>query len=138
MDRECIVTDGAVVPAVAEAIFFMARFHGYGESVLTAVNNSDDTDTVGAITGTIAGAYCGAAGIPAEWVYEIELRDYLIGLADRIWDASEAWQRGEHGVVARLADACEDFDGLFEDGEDVDGMASQLAGCEDEDDEVEF
>jgi ADP-ribosyl-[dinitrogen reductase] hydrolase len=90
-DKENIVLDGAVVPAVAEAIFFNARSQFYHDAVISAVNNSDDTDTIGAITGTIAGARAGLGGIHDDWIRRIELPDYLRALGERIVIASAGW-----------------------------------------------
>jgi ADP-ribosylglycohydrolase len=90
-DNESVVTDGAAVPAVAEAIFFNTSHAGYDTVVLDAVNNSDDTDTIGAISGTIAGARYGLEGIRHDWLTRIELADYLAGLGSRIVAASEAY-----------------------------------------------
>ncbi len=87
-DPSSIVKDGAAVPAVAEAIFFNARFDSYSDIVLNAANNSDDTDTIAAISGVIAGARLGYGSIDQLWTAKIELRDYLIDLSTRIWEMS--------------------------------------------------
>jgi len=102
-DPSSVVRDGAAVPAVAEAIFFnslygegrRARGSGqfderFSDTVITAANNSDDTDTIAAISGCIMGARLGASNIPSEWTAKIELSDYLHNLAERIWGASSA------------------------------------------------
>jgi ADP-ribosyl-[dinitrogen reductase] hydrolase len=117
IDRENIVVDGAVVPAVAEAIFFNTRFTNFPKTVLTAVNNSDDADTIGAISGTIAGARYGYEGISLDWTSRIELPNYLLSLGERLYEASEKY-------VIELKAAEEtteeiDYDELFADGEIV-------------------
>lgn len=89
------IGDGAVVPAVAEAIYFSSNFqiyHTYKHRVLEAVNNSRDTDTIGAMTGTILGSRLGLDKIPDIWVQGVEMSDYLRGLGDRIYEASENYQ----------------------------------------------
>jgi hypothetical protein len=83
-----IVNDGAAVPAVAEAIFFNRRFQSYEDIVVNAANFADDSDTIAAISGTIAGARLGQESIFAEWRRDIELTDYLHDLAERIYQAS--------------------------------------------------
>lgn len=94
-DPSSIVKDGAGVSAVAEAIFFNVAFDsincGFEYIVLNAANNSDDTDTIAAISGCIAGARLGTGGIPSEWLDKIELADYLGGLAERIYQAASDW-----------------------------------------------
>lgn len=97
MDRENIVTDGAVVPAVAEAIYFNTPGPNYSGIVLNAVNNSDDTDTIGAIAGTIAGARYGClqfnGGIPHVWQERIEMSEYLADLSERIFEKSITYEQ---------------------------------------------
>jgi ADP-ribosylglycohydrolase len=124
IDRENIVVDGAVVPAVAEAILFNANFGHYGAAVLAAVNNSDDTDTIGAITGTIVGARKGISNIPLDWVQRIELADYLGNLAEKIDLAADGWINSQKAdaqvaeIVAGTQPGELEFDKLFE-GEDL-------------------
>lgn len=76
---------------MAEAIFFNSRFgvEGFESVVINAANFSDDTDTIAAISGTIAGACLGQGQIHKQWRKGIELSDYLHDLAERIWKASE-------------------------------------------------
>lgn len=53
------------------------RFNSYKEAVLKAVNLGDDTDTVGAVTGGLAGLFYGFENIPSEWVHVIQRRDWI-------------------------------------------------------------
>lgn len=46
---------------------FAARKTSFEEAVLVAINAGGDTDTIGAMTGALAGAYHGLAGIPEHW-----------------------------------------------------------------------
>jgi ADP-ribosylglycohydrolase len=80
--------DFTVVPAVSEAIFYNARYSNYLDAVMASANNSDDSDTITAITGTIAGARFGFSSIPEDWRNRIELSSYLLDLSERIWNAS--------------------------------------------------
>jgi ADP-ribosyl-[dinitrogen reductase] hydrolase len=54
-------------------------------AILRAVNLGGDTDTVGACTGALAGAYWGMDAIPARWSRELEGYDRLVQLAERVW-----------------------------------------------------
>jgi ADP-ribosylglycohydrolase len=56
--------------------------------VLKAVNLGDDTDTVAAIAGGLAGALYGYDNIPAEWRDTLIRREYIEELCER---ASENW-----------------------------------------------
>lgn len=48
---------------------------------MTAVNRGGDTDTIGAITGAIAGARFGASQLPDRWLTAIDEVDELKALA---------------------------------------------------------
>jgi poly(ADP-ribose) glycohydrolase ARH3 len=75
---------GAVPPALASFLLTGS----FRESVVVAVNCGGDTDTIGAMTGAIAGAYYGYDEIPREWVVGLENgpkgRDYVLSLAERL------------------------------------------------------
>lgn len=62
----------------------------FREGVLMAVNLGGDTDTMGAMTGAILGAYNGLKAIPDIWLDKLENgkkgRDYIIDLANRLFE----------------------------------------------------
>ena len=67
-----------------------ARFSS-SRKVVTAgfrVNLGDDADTVGAVTGQIAGAIWGYTSIPNEWKERLAWRDRLIAAATALWELS--------------------------------------------------
>ena len=45
--------------------------------MITAVNQNGDSDSTGAITGNILGAYLGVEEIPENWAKEVELSQEL-------------------------------------------------------------
>lgn len=49
-----------------------------------AVNLGDDTDTTGAVTGQIVGAYTGLSGLPAQWRESIVLRQEMLSVIERL------------------------------------------------------
>jgi len=51
------------------------------------VNLGEDTDTIGFITGTVAGVYYGLDGIPEEWIFQLAKKEELIGACKRFADA---------------------------------------------------
>jgi poly(ADP-ribose) glycohydrolase ARH3 len=71
------------VPAAIHA--FLSHPESFREAVTYAVLLGGDTDTIGAMTGAIAGAYHGLQGIPGEWLDPLENtgkgRDYVLRLA---------------------------------------------------------
>ncbi len=77
---------GYVVAALEAALWAFDRSDGFREGALLAVNLGDDADTTGAIYGQIAGAYYGAAAIPATWREKLAMADEISLLADRLHD----------------------------------------------------
>lgn len=76
--------------SVPSAIYsFLSNIDSFKEAVIYAVSLGGDTDTIGAMTGAIAGAYHGVKSIPGEWKDVLENkakgRDYILDLACRLW-----------------------------------------------------
>ena len=51
--------------------------------MLKAINLGEDTDTVAAVAGGIAGLYYGYDNIPEEWLSQIAKREYIEGLCKK-------------------------------------------------------
>lgn len=77
---------------------FAAHYDSFAQAVLYAVRLGGDTDTIGAMTGAIAGAFHGASAIPENWLAALENgpqgRDYVRALADRLFDTWKARRKG--------------------------------------------
>ena len=58
--------------------------------MLKAVNLGEDTDTVAAVAGGLAGALYGYGAIPREWLDTLKRREYIEQICDR---ASEEMRR---------------------------------------------
>ncbi len=65
--RAEIRSTGYVVDTLEAALWSVSRSETFEEAVLMAVNLGDDADTVGAVTGQIAGAVWGLGAIPDRW-----------------------------------------------------------------------
>jgi len=89
-DRERVVRElGNGIEAfnsVPTAIFSFLANSSFKEALIYAVSLGGDTDTIGAMTGAIAGAWWGIDSIPPEWKENLENRDYMEGLGMRIWE----------------------------------------------------
>ena len=83
-----IKSSGYVVDTLEAALWCVLTTDSYRDCVLKAVNLGDDTDTVAAVAGGLAGALYGYDAIPAEWLDALKRRDYIEEMCDR---ASEAW-----------------------------------------------
>lgn len=62
---------------------FLANTASFGDSVKAAISLGGDTDTIGAMTGALAGARNGLSGIPENW-QGVEGAGELIALADAL------------------------------------------------------
>jgi len=60
------------------------RTASFGEALVLAVNLGDDADTVGAVTGQLAGALYGTAGMPQRWTDVVACRPAILDIADKL------------------------------------------------------
>ncbi len=68
--------------ALAIAVYCSLKFsHSFGDAVIAAVNHSGDSDSTGAITGNILGAYLGIDAIEKRFLEPLELRSTIEELA---------------------------------------------------------
>ena len=72
--------------SVPTAIYAFAATGSFEEAVRYAVSLGGDADTIGAMTGALAGAYYGREAIPARWLEEVEGRELLEQLAVKLWE----------------------------------------------------
>ena len=72
-----IRSSGYVVDTLEAAVWCLANTDSFETALLKAVNLGDDTDTVGAVTGALAGLYYGYTSIPEAWLAEIKKRDWI-------------------------------------------------------------
>ena len=75
--REDIKSSGYVVDTLEAAIWCLLTTSSYRDCVLKAVNLGEDTDTVAAIAGGLAGALYGYDSIPGEWLEDLLERDEI-------------------------------------------------------------
>lgn len=72
-----ISSSGYVVDTLEAAIWCFYTTHSYKACVLRAVNLGDDSDTVAAIAGGLAGVYYGVEAIPSEWMDVLQGKDII-------------------------------------------------------------
>lgn len=73
-----------VIPTVICALYFFLRMpHDFMQSVVGAISAGGDTDTVGAITGSISGAFNGISSIPRNLVRTLKDSEEILALAER-------------------------------------------------------
>lgn len=84
----CDVTAAEAVPPAIGAFIWAAEGRAVKDAIILAVNLGGDTDTIGAMTGALAGAYWGVQYIPPIWVQTLENgnggKDRVITLCRRL------------------------------------------------------
>ena len=81
LSEEYIKSSGYVIDTLEASIWSVLNTADYEEAVIKAVNLGGDTDTIGAITGSIAGNIYGANSIPKRWISKIKKLNYIQEIA---------------------------------------------------------
>ena len=77
LEESEIRSSGYVVDTLEAALWSLLHSHSYAETVLRAVNLGNDTDTVGAVAGGLAGILYGMEAIPAAWLETLRGKDII-------------------------------------------------------------
>ena len=72
-----IRSSGYVVDSLEAAVWCLITTDQFDQALLEAVNLGLDTDTVGAITGGLAGLFYGYGQIPGDWLAAIQRREWI-------------------------------------------------------------
>ena len=81
--REDIKSSGYVVDTLEASLWCLLTTSNYKDCVLKAVNLGEDTDTVAAIAGGLAGAIYGYNSIPEDWRNTLIKSDYIEELCEK-------------------------------------------------------
>ncbi len=81
--RDNISSKGYVISSLEAALWSLVNTTNYKDAVLKAANLGEDTDTIAAISGGIAGIYYGYEHIPEDWVNSIIKKDKILDLLDK-------------------------------------------------------
>lgn len=79
-----IKSSGYVVDSLEAAVWSLITTESFEEGLLKAVNLGDDSDTVGAIAGGLAGLFYGYYNIPVEWSGSIIKGEEIIALCELV------------------------------------------------------
>ena len=84
-----IKSSGFVIDSLEASIWCILTTNSFSEAVLKAVNLGGDTDTIGALTGALAGLIYGVKNIPKEWINSLQRRTYLDEMVQNYLDLIE-------------------------------------------------
>ena len=81
-----ILGEGWVAEETLAIAIYCALRHSdsFEDAVCAAVNHNGDSDSTGAVTGNIIGAYLGIEAIPDYYKEKVELKDVVIEMSDRL------------------------------------------------------
>lgn len=82
--KEELEPSGYVVDTLICSLWCFINTATFEDSVCEAVNLCGDADTIGAITGGLAGVYYAFENIPERWKDKILVKDKLIEIAERV------------------------------------------------------
>jgi ADP-ribosyl-[dinitrogen reductase] hydrolase len=82
--RAAIRSSGYVIHTLEAALWSVAETDSFEAALVLAVNLADDADTVGAVTGQLAGAIYGADAIPGRWLEPLAWRERLVRIANAL------------------------------------------------------
>lgn len=101
VDSSSLGTSGYVVTTLQTALYDALIQDSFEEAVVSAVNRGGDADTIGAITGAVAGSRFGADLIPQRWVEALDCRPELVSLSRALLEFSD-FQAGDPGRIYRF------------------------------------
>lgn len=82
LNEDMVKSSGYVVDSLEACIWTFLTTKTYEEAVLTAIRLGDDTDTIGALTGGLAGIHYGFSAIPNKWIKKIARKEDIKQLID--------------------------------------------------------
>lgn len=76
--------------ALAIALYCALKYeNNFEKAIIASVNHSGDSDSTGAVTGNILGAYLGLERIPKRFLEYLELRKIILQVADDLYQAQD-------------------------------------------------
>jgi len=85
--EEEVLSTGYVVHTLEASLWTFLTTRSFREAVLKAVNLGGDADTIGAVTGGLAGVYYGFKSIPQEWIWKIPKINEILRLIGEFYQA---------------------------------------------------
>jgi len=81
--KKDIRSGGYVMDTLEASIWAFLNSGDFEETVLTAINLGEDTDTVGAVAGGLSGIWYGFESIPEAWIDGLARKEDIMDLVDR-------------------------------------------------------
>ena len=82
---------------LAIAVYCALKYEkDFDKALIAAVNHSGDSDSTGAVTGNILGAYLGMSAIPQKYLDNLELKDVILEIADDLFNDCKISEYGSY------------------------------------------
>lgn len=82
---------------LAIAIYCSLKYsNSFDKAIIAAVNHGGDSDSTGAVTGSIMGAYLGLRSIPKKYIEHLELKDTILEIADDLYNDCKITEYGSY------------------------------------------
>ncbi len=83
LELKSIKSSAYVVDTLEASIWVLLNSNSFSQAIIGAINLGQDTDTVGAVTGSMAGIIYGYNKIPKEWLNKLLKLNYLEEIAEK-------------------------------------------------------
>lgn len=83
LSQDEIFSSGYILHTLEASLWAFLTTETFSEAVLKGINLGDDTDTIGSVTGGIAGMFYGIDHIPSEWTSQLARHEDIEILANR-------------------------------------------------------
>jgi len=84
LSRDFIRSSGYVIDTLEAAMWAVYSTNSFEDALVLAVNLGEDSDTVGAVTGQLAGALYGYSNIPIRWLDNLAWHSRIVDTADKL------------------------------------------------------
>lgn len=86
LDEDAIRSTGYVVDSLEASLWSLYRSTDFKSAVCNAVSLGGDTDTIGAITGSLAGLYYGLNNLPKDWMRKLRNKELICGICEKFFE----------------------------------------------------
>lgn len=82
---------------LAIAIYCTVKYQDdFEKALIASVNHDGDSDSTGAVTGNILGAYLGLSKIPSKFIDNLELKEIILDMADDLYNDCQMTEYGSY------------------------------------------
>ena len=82
---------------LAIAIYCAVKYEDdFEKALIASVNHDGDSDSTGAVTGNILGAYLGLSKIPSKFIDNLELKEIILDMADNLYNDCQMTEYGSY------------------------------------------